>query len=136
MKNLKTFAFAGMMAVVVSSTLAQADYYGRGGYGYGHGYRHGSGDGFVAGLLVSTAALFATMVTHDAVHHKELVYIGAADEAASFLQNNGGEPSALLREAIETERSFLVDAGHQEAADFSDEVLAEMVVGRAAQLNS
>lgn len=104
-------------------------------HGYGHGRHDGHNEGFVEGLLVSTAGLFATFVSHEIIHHKELVYIGAADEAAVYLQD-GGEPSALLRQAIDTERDFLIQSGHQEAADYSDEILAELVLGRAAQLNN
>lgn len=133
MKNLKVFVAASLLGITAMSSLALASH-----QSYDHGYRHGHHDGhnegFVEGLLVSTAALFASFVSHEIIHHKELVYIGAADEAAVFLQQ-GGEPSALLRQAIDTERDFLVQSGHQEAADFNDEVLAEMVIGRVTQLN-
>lgn len=130
MKNLKVFVAASMLAVVGSSSFALAYHHSR----YDHGYRHGHNEGVIKGILLSTGALFASFISHEIIHHKELVYIGAADEAAVFLQE-GGEPSALLREAIKTERDFLIQAGHQDAADFSDEVLAELVIGRISQLN-
>jgi len=124
-----------MLVVMSSGGLAMANHRHY-DHGYNHGHHDGHSEGFIEGLLVSTAGLFATFVSHKIIHHKELVYIGAADEAAVYLQEDGGEPSALLRQAMDTERDFLIQSGHQEAADYSDEILAELVLGRAAQLNN
>jgi len=115
----------------VNSSLSFAHGHGHGGY-HGGGYGDGYGDGFLAGLLASTYSLAILDLT---ANHKELVYIGAADEAAAFIAE-GGAPSALLREAMDTERALLDKAGVAEARGMSDEDLAFMVMGRADQLQN
>lgn len=64
-------------------------------------------------------------------NYKELILLGADEEAAQFLAN-GGQPSAMLQEAMKLERSMLKDAG--DATAFSDEQIAERVMLRAGNL--
>ncbi len=128
MKNT-TFVLAFSLAALAVANPSDCFAHGR---GHGGGYGDAYGDGFLAGLLASTYSLAILNLT---ANHKELVYIGAADEAAAFIAE-GGAPSALLREALDTERALLNQAGIAEAVSMSDEDLASMVIGRVAQLQS
>ena len=128
-KNTVVLAFAFAALAALNSSVSFA--HGRGGY-YGGGYGDGYGDGFLAGLLASTYSL---AILDLSANHKELVYIGAADEAAAFIAE-GGAPSALLREAMDSERALLDKVGVAEARGMSDEDLAFMVIGRADQLKN
>lgn len=92
--------------------------------------RPGYSDGFFDGLLVSTAGLLISHTTsHE--HYKQLVLMGADEEAAVFL---GGdmEPGALLREAMKIEREIIQMAGVE--SELSEEDLAYLIMKRSASL--
>lgn len=93
--------------------------------------RPGYSDGFLDGLLVSTAAiLLSHTISHE--HYKQLVMMGADEEAAVFMADDHAEPSALLREAMKLERELAEKAGSD--AQLSDEDLAYLIMKRAASL--
>lgn len=112
MKKLKLMLVAAM-AVTCFSAIANANNYDR---------------GFRDGVLASSAGLFTSEVVDK--HH---VYLGADDDAAMYLAE-GGQPSAILSEAMDIERNFLLDNNYVEANYMDSEDLAYMVMGRAAQL--
>lgn len=97
-----------------------------------HPPHHGGGDyadGFFAGLVASTAAIF---LTHTSAYnqYKELVMMGADEDAAAYLATNE-QPTALLQAAMKLERGVLAEAGVQE---LSDEAIAQVIIERAATL--
>jgi hypothetical protein len=118
-----TFAFALLAA---TSGIAEAHHY-RGHYPR-YGYDRGYGDGFFAGLVASTAAI---MLSHTLFgHYKQLVMMGADEDAALFLAT-GEQPSAMLTEAMKIERAVLAEAGID--ARLTDEDVAYLIIERAAQ---
>ncbi len=96
---------------------------------HGGGYDHGYGDGFFAGLAASTAGIFTSHIT--AGHYKELVMMGADEDAAAFIATQG-QPSAILQAAITLERGILADAGV--LTELSDEAVAQVIIERATTL--
>ena len=138
MRKINILVLASFLMASMATTVAHADWHHGGGDhdhgGYHHGPSGGYDDGFLAGMLASTALLFASELSNEHNDYKELVYIGAADDAAQFLAN-GAEPSAMLRQAMDTERSFLDRNGIAEVKSLSDEDLAYLVIGRANSLN-
>lgn len=92
-------------------------------------HRPGYGDGFLDGLIVSSmAVLLSHSLSH--AHYKQLVLMGADEEAAAFLAGDAA-PSALLQEAMKIERSVLDMAGAD--VELSDEDVAILIMKRAAQ---
>jgi hypothetical protein len=116
-----------------------------GGWDHGHNGNHGGpyndgnnstkgdyGDGVLAGLLLSTSALFLTHVTAD---HSEAVYLYADNDAAEYLANDGQQaPSPALAQAMNYERNFLASADVANASDLSDTQVAYLVMKRAESL--
>lgn len=92
--------------------------------------RPGYSDGFLDGLIVSSMAI---LLSHTLSHHhyKQLVMMGADDEAAAFLSGDG-EPGALLQAAMNLEREVLNQAGID--AELTDEDVAVLIMKRAAAL--
>ena len=112
---------------------------GRGhGGGYGGGHHRGGGpstssdysDGLLAGVLLSTSALFLSDVTADANY---AVYLNADDDAAEYLAI-GGTPTPALKQAMKQERQFLAKAQVAGASEFSDQDVAYLVMKRAESL--
>jgi hypothetical protein len=132
-----------LVAVMMASSVSMA----RGGHGGGYGGRghggggyHGGGrggpsassdysDGILAGVLLSTSALFLSDVSADSNY---AVYLNADDDAAEYLAV-GGEPTPALKQAMNTERKFLAKA-QVNASEFSDQDVAYLVMKRAESL--
>lgn len=92
--------------------------------------RPGYSDGFFDGLIVSTmAVLLSHSISYH--HYKQMVMMGADEEAAAFLAGNA-EPGALLQAAMNLEREVLNAAGVDAA--LSDEDVAVLIMKRAAAL--
>jgi hypothetical protein len=136
----------GMTTASVSLARDHAGPHNGGGWDHGnHGgpYNDGSGrrgnstkgdygDGVLAGLLLSTSALFLTHVTAD---HSEAVYLYADNDAAEYLANDGQQaPSPALAQAMNYERNFLASADVANASDLSDTQVAYLVMKRAESL--
>lgn len=137
-----------MVAVMVASSVSMArpgrghgGGYG-GGRGHGGGHHHGGGyrggpstssdysDGVLAGILLSTSALFLSEVTADANY---AVYLNADDDAAEYLAV-GGQPTPALKQAMNQERKFLAKAQVAGASDLQDQDVAYLVMKRAEAL--
>lgn len=99
-------------------------------HGRGH---HGNGDfadGVLAGLLLSTSALFMSDIT---ANHSQAVYLHADQDAATYLAE-GGEPTPALAQAMNYERNFLARAQVEASASLSDQEVAYLVMRRAESL--
>lgn len=136
-----------MVAVMVASSVSMARPGRHHGGGYGGGRGHGGGhhgggyrggpstssdysDGVLAGILVSTSALFLSEMTADANY---AVYLNADDDAAEYLAV-GGQPTPTLKQAMNQERKFLAKAQVEGAADLQDQDVAYLVMKRAEAL--
>lgn len=136
------------MMMVSSVAMARGGGYG-GGRGHGGGYgggrgggHHGGGyndgpstssdysDGLLAGVLLSTSALFLSDITAD---QNYAVYLNADDDAAEYLAV-GGAPTPALKQAMKQERQFLAKAQVAGASEFSDKDVAYLVMKRAESL--
>ncbi len=103
-------------------------------YGCGHhhpGYGSGFDDGFFAGLLSATYAILLSDTFFHWGDYKELVMLGADQDAAAFLAN-GEQPTALLQQAMNVERGLAVAAGAKD--ELSDEQAAYMIIQHAAMM--
>lgn len=135
MKNL----LMALLAVgMVASTAVARDHAGHrdggsfdgsaGAAGRGNDY----GDGVLAGILLSTSALFASHITADMNH---AVYLNADSDAAEYLMNNGKTaPTPALAQAMNYERNFLAQAQVVNAAALSNTDIAYIVMKRAEAL--
>ncbi|NUM88570.1 MAG: hypothetical protein HUU37_05125 [Bdellovibrionales bacterium] len=117
-----TLAAIAMIATMGSASVAQANHNHR------PRPRPGYGAGFMDGLVASTMGIFTTHTLSE--HYKELVMLGADEEAAAWL-NSDTEPSAMLWEAMNLERAILKDGGVDTA--LSDEDVAWLIVKRSAR---
>lgn len=145
---MKQAVLVSLVAVMLASSVSMARG-GRGhggGYGRGHGGHHGGGhhggyrpapsssgdfdDGLLAGILLSTSALFLSEITADSTY---AVYLNADDDAAEYLAI-GGEQSPALKQAMNSERKFLAKAQVVGASEFSDQDVAYLVLKRAESL--
>ena len=125
---------------VASTAFAYRDgYHGGRGYGRGHHHRpppprHHHDDNFeegvLAGLLLSTSALFLSEISNDRTY---AVYMNADSDAAEYLAV-GGEPTAQLQQAMNVERKFLAKAQVQGSESLSDKEVAYLVMKRAESL--
>lgn len=135
MKNL----LMALLAVgMVASTAVARDHAGHrdggpfdgsaGAAGRGNDY----GDGVLAGILLSTSALFASHVTADMNH---AVYLNADSDAAEYLMNNGkSAPTPALAQAMNHERKFLAQAQVANVDALTDADIAYLVMKRAEAL--
>lgn len=143
---MKQAVLISLVAVMLASSVSMARG-GRGHGGRGHGGHHGGGhhgggyrpapsnsgdfdDGLLAGILISTSALFLSEITADSQY---AVYLNADDDAAEYLAV-GGEQSPALKQAMNSERKFLAKAQVVGAAEFSDQDVAYLVMKRAESL--
>lgn len=122
MKKAPVLSLAAVAMIASMSGAAQA-HPGR----HHHNPRPGYGAGFIDGLIASTMSLITTDTLFG--HYKELVMLGADEEAAAWL-NSDSEPSPMLREAMNMERAMLKNAGV--SADLADEDVAWLIVKRSA----
>jgi hypothetical protein len=134
-----------LVAVMMASSVSMARGGHGGGYGGGRGHggggHHGGGynggpstsadygDGVLAGVLLSTSALFLSDVTADSNY---AVYLNADEDAAEYLAL-GGEQTPALKQAMNSERKFLAKA-QVDASGFSDQDVAYLVMKRAESL--
>lgn len=123
MKKIPTLSLAAVAMIAAMSSPAGAHPGGR----HRHDPRPGYGTGFIDGMIASTMSIFTTHTLFG--EYKELVMLGADEEAAAWL-NSDSEPSSMLRAAMNIERSVLKDAGV--TADLSDDDVAWMIVKRSA----
>jgi hypothetical protein len=129
---MKKLALAALLAASVIGSSAQAYdcryhdcYHGRPGYGGGYD------DGFFAGMLASTMlVLFSDTLFHHG-YYKELIALGADEDAAAFLAT-GEQPTAVLQQVMAMERKLVDAAGVKEK--LSDEDVAYLIIQRAALL--
>ena len=129
----KILSVTALLAVLFITNDAFAWRDCRYGCGYRPGYGAGYDDGFLAGLLVSTwAVLISDTLFHWHDNYKELVMMGADQDAAAFLAN-GEQPTAVLQSAMKIERELAVAAG--EKRELSDEQVAYMIIQHAAMMN-
>lgn len=108
-------------------------HHGGGHHGGGHNGKQGGGsygEGVLAGLLLSTSALFFTDVT---ANHSQAVYLHADQDAAVYLAE-GGQPTPALAQAMAYERNFLARAEVQDSQNLSDQQVAYLVMKRAESL--
>ncbi|MFS4461234.1 hypothetical protein [Bdellovibrio sp. HCB2-146] len=135
---MKTVLLSMIAVSVASTAFAYRGHHG-GGYGRG-GYhrppppRHHHDDNFeegvLAGLLLSTSALFLSEISNDRTY---AVYMNADSDAAEYLAV-GGEPTAQLQQAMNVERKFLAKAQVQGSESLSDKEVAYLVMKRAESL--
>ncbi len=136
---MKKWIALSVVVVCCAAELAMAGprhgRHGRHGGGH-HGGHHGShgggsyGEGVLAGMLLSTSALFFTDVT---ANHSQAVYLHADQDAAVYLAE-GGKPTPALTQAMDYERNFLARAQVQGADQLSDQQIAYLVMKRAESL--
>lgn len=122
MKKTPTLSLAAVAMIAAMSSPAGA-HPGRDH----HPHRPGYGTGFLDGMIASTMSIFTSHTLSG--EYKELVMLGADEEAAAWL-NGDNEPSAMLRAAMNIERTVLKDAGV--SADLTDEDVAWLIVKRSA----
>ncbi|MNS51569.1 hypothetical protein D3C72_842520 [compost metagenome] len=90
------------------------------------------GKGVLAGILLSTAALFTSHITAE---HNQAVYLYADNDAAEFIANEGRQrPTIALAQAMNHERGFLAKAQVVNAAALTDLDVAYLVMKRAEAL--
>ncbi|MNT61077.1 hypothetical protein D3C72_1986950 [compost metagenome] len=131
------------LAFTMTASVALAGRHG-GGRGHGGGHHRGGhggggpsasadyGDGVLAGLLLSTAALFTSHITAE---QNQAVYLYADNDAAEFIANDGQEkPTMALAQAMNYERNFLAQAQVAGASDLNDVQVAYLVMKRAESL--
>lgn len=87
-------------------------------------------DGVLAGILLSTSAIFASDVT---ANMAQAVYLHADQDAAVYLAQ-GGEPTPALAQAMDYERDFLARNQVQGSAELSNQDVAYLVMKRAESL--
>ncbi|MFV8259077.1 hypothetical protein ACNQKP_14815 [Bdellovibrio bacteriovorus] len=122
-----------IMGIGMESAMARPHHRPRPEHGRGHGGHHGNsdfGDGVLAGLLLSTSALFLSDIT---ANHSQAVYLHADQDAATFLAE-GGEPTPALAQAMNYERDFLARAQVEASAELSDQEVAYLVMRRSESL--
>jgi len=135
MKNL----LIALLAVgMVASTAVARDHAGHrdgGPFDGSAGAAKDSGDfnkGLLAGILLSTAALFTSHITAE---HNQAVYLYADNDAAEFIANDGQQkPTIALAQAMNHERGFLAKAQVVNAAALTDLDVAYLVMKRAEAL--
>lgn len=133
---MKKLVMLSLLVVTMSAEFAMAGRgRGPGRHGGYHGGPRGSsdyGDGVVAGILLSTSALFLSDVT---ANSSAAVYVNADQDAATFLaEGEGAEPTPALAQAMQYERNFLASAQVQNAEALSDQDVAYLVMKRAESL--
>lgn len=64
---------------------------------------------------------------------REDLYLQAREDAARYLQE-GGEPSTILREALQIERDIAQKSGLSEATHFDERTLAEIILSRTDRM--
>lgn len=131
-----------LIGLSLLSTTAFAYRGGHHGGGYGRGGHHhrpppprhhhddNFDEGVLAGLLLSTSALFLSEISNDRTY---AVYMNADNDAAEYLAV-GGEPTAQLQQAMKVERSFLAKAQVQGSESLSEKEVAYLVMKRAESL--
>lgn len=134
MKNLVIALLT--VGTIASSALAREHAGHRDGGPFDGGARPTSSgdyrDGVLAGILLSTSALFASHVTADMNH---AVYLNADNDAAEYLMNDGkSAPTPALAQAMQHERKFLAKAEVANADMLSDTDVAYLVMKRAESL--
>ncbi len=87
-------------------------------------------DGVLAGILLSTSAIFASEVT---ANMAQAVYLHADQDAAVYLAE-GGEPTPALAQAMNYERDFLARNQVQGSSELSNQDVAYLVMRRAESL--
>lgn len=133
---MKKWVALSVVVVCCAAELAMAGprhgRHGRGHHGGHHGHHGGGsyGEGVLAGMLLSTSALFFTDVT---ANHSQAVYLHADQDAAVYLAE-GGQPTPALAQAMDYERNFLARAEVQGADQLSDQQIAYLVMKRAESL--
>lgn len=119
-----------IMGIGMESAMARPHHRPRPEHGRGHHGNSDFGDGVLAGLLLSTSALFLSDIT---ANHSQAVYLHADQDAATFLAE-GGEPTPALAQAMNYERDFLARAQVEASAELSDQEVAYLVMRRAESL--
>lgn len=155
------FGVLGILAPLTSSTTAQAYYYryprGYGYYGYYRPYTYYNYPGYYSPYtyyypwyntscyyggygcryyLENTESNFRTGSSSEEQNSRsEQLYLQAAEDATRYLQT-GNEPSTVLREAIRTEREIASRSGLDEARNFDDQTIAQIILSRVERLTS
>lgn len=89
-------------------------------------------DGLLAGILLSTSAIFASHVTANMAH---AIYMNMDQDAAVYLMDEGkSAPTPALAQAMQYERNFLMEAQVQNADALSNLDVAYLVMKRAEAL--
>jgi hypothetical protein len=150
----------GILTPLISSTTSQAYYYRypRGYYGYYRPYNYYNYPGYYYSpytyyypwyntscyyggygcryYLENTDSNFRTGTSSEEQSPQlEQLYLRAAEDASRYLQN-GDEPSAVLREAIRTERDIATKSGLDEARSFDDQTIAQIILSRVERLTT
>lgn len=89
-------------------------------------------DGVLAGILLSTSAIFASNVT---ANMAQAVYLNMDQDAAAYLMDEGkSAPTPALAQAMQYERNFLMEVKVQDADALSNLDVAYLVMKRAESL--